>query len=1008
MGKLSSKRKYLSLLLLISMMVATVFWCLDPLAFAQESTKYSKGRVTESAGVYVRRGPSTSTPKTGSALRGQTFNVYEEKYTEDSNDDDTIWLKTSLNGYIRADLADVDYVEKDATVKVYLNARKGPSTSFPVQLVYNPNQQIKVVSQINNSRNETWYKVKINNKSYVFVAGKYIDINENSGSAYSPSNATKPSSQTSIHGFKTNSAVKGNGSRINAYDNYSFSANQKSPIISAQNIYFEAEYFLSSTSLSMGDRWYQTKDGRFINGKDLKFMNYISGSGKIVRDTQGFAGAGSKFAKISNLKKDTSVTVVANAYDKDGNPWLKVYENGRYKYVRSEYVSDVNADENSSNAENSNNSGAENNKNSNTSQESKKGQESNNNSSSNKSDDTKKDIDSKKQEGSSKANDTTSNQSAKDVKPSGLLASKASSSGIVDVTLGVYVRRGPSTSTSRVNSAGRNTRLEIYSEKFTKSTSNREEDIWFNTSLGGYIRSDLVATNYRTYTGYTTDYLNARTGAGLKFPVVKTLRNDTRVNVVLKAYDTDGNLWYKIKDGNAFYYVYANYVSDSLGGSGATDTTENNGQNTQEPSGGSDASILRPLSSAEFESLMNEQGFPESYKPALRSLHAKYPNWQFSARHINLDWNQALNKQISSSNLVYYSQPEGYKDVGIDSYNFDGRYYYAKDGTSFFKASPQAVSYYMDPRNFLNESGIFMFEDLHYNPRFQTTQVVRDVLNSTSMPNGAERYFVEAGSANNVSPVYLACKVVSEIGRSSSNIDGRSFTYGGNRYSGAYNPFNIGASDSAYGNPAAKGLVWALSGNSYLRPWNTLEKSIKGGAMFIAKDFIANNQHSMYYERFNVNNGYYAVGTHQYMTAVYGPANQALNQFAGYRNLGLLNKGFVFEIPVYKNMPSSISPVPASGHNNAFLKSLSVTSGKTTVGLNNRFNKFTYNYVANGNLRGVSQVNINAVPYRNDVRVTYNGGPGNKITLKNGRNVVRINVTSPSGRSIQYVVIINK
>ena len=178
--------------------------------------------------------------------------------------------------------------------------------------------------------------------------------------------------------------------------------------------------------------------------------------------------------------------------------------------------------------------------------------------------------------------------------------------------------------------------------------------------------------------------------------------------------------------------------------------------------------------------------------------------------------------------------------------------------------------------------------------------------------------------------------------------------------------------------------------------------------MFIAKDFIGNNQHSMYYERFNVNNGYNAVGTHQYMTAVYGPANQAESQFIGYRNLGLLNKGFVFEIPVYKNMPNSISPVPAAGHNNAFLKSLSITSGTTNIGLNRTFNKFTYYYVAGGNLRGVNQVSINAIPYRNDVRVTYNGGPGNKVILKNGKNVVRINVTSPSGRTIQYVVTINK
>ena len=80
-----------------------------------------------------------------------------------------------------------------------------------------------------------------------------------------------------------------------------------------------------------------------------------------------------------------------------------------------------------------------------------------------------------------------------------------------------------------------------------------------------------------------------RTGAGLKFPVVKTLSKDSRINVVLKAYDAEGNLWYKIKEGNGFYYVYANYVSDTLGGTVAGNTSENNNPNIGQTSGGSDA-----------------------------------------------------------------------------------------------------------------------------------------------------------------------------------------------------------------------------------------------------------------------------------------------------------------------------------------------------------------------------------------------------------------------------------
>ena len=1020
MGVLSNKRKLLSLLLIAFMLVATVFWYIDTFVFAQEDTKYSKGRITETEGACVRRGPSTSTAKLKVVSKGQTFEVYEEKYTKNSNDKENIWLKTSLDGYVRSDLADIDYKEKDATVNVYLNARKGPSTSFPAEFVYSPQDKVSVVSKISNAGNETWYKIKKSNQSYVFVLAKYIDLQND---AYINSNSS--SSQSDKYLFKTESAVKGDGSKITTYDNCSFSSNQKAPIVSRGNIYFEAEYFVSSYNASMEYRWYQTNDGRFVNGKYLTVMNYISGKGKILKDTEGLAGAGSGFKKISDLKKGAVFTAVANAYDKDGNAWLKIYENGRYKYVRSDYVSDIYGntkeispnnnvkkpqdDLNVGNTDKSNN--AADNKQAEElkkAEDLRKAEEAKKAEALRKAEEAKKAETLRKAEEAKKAEESMKSEESQNTKPSGSLASQSSASGRIHDGYTVNVRKGPSTSNSKVCAPVTNVSLEILSETFTSNSSNKDKDIWFKTSLGGFIRSDLVDASYRTYTGYTTEYLNVRTGAGTSFPVVRVIPKDSRVNVVLKSYDRDGNLWYKIQDGNKFCYIYANYVSDTLGGQPGSNSAEENSDNTQNPSAGNDTSILRPLSSVEFENSMNEQGFPESYKPALRKLHAKYPNWQFAARHVNLDWNQALNKQIRSSNLVHSSHPEGYKDVGPDSYNFERGYYYAKDGSTFFKASPETVAYYMDPRNFINDSGIFMFEDLHYNAKFQTRQVVRDILNSTAMPAGAERYFVEAGSTYNISPVYMACKVVSEIGRSSSNIDGHSFTYGGTSYSGAYNPFNIGASDSAYGNPAAKGLAWALSGRSYLRPWNTLEKSIKGGAMFISNSFIANNQHSMYYERFNVNNGYSAVGTHQYMTAIYGAATQASQQFAGYRNLGLLNKGFVFEIPVYKNMPSTLSSAPPRGHNNAFLKSLSVYNGNSKVGFDKKFNSFQDSYYTTGSIRGASQVSINAIPYRNDVRVTYNGGPGNKIFLKNGNNVVNIDVTSPSGKTVRYKIIINK
>ena len=997
MGLIGDKRKLTVLLLLLAFASVAFLLYIDPSAFAQEDTLDAKGKINEPVGVYVRSGPSVSTAKVGAAVNGRAFTIYEEKYTENSSSADTIWYKTSLNGYVRSDLADISYNGKKGIVNVYLNARRGPSTAFGVRFVYSPNDEVNVLTRVVNANNELWYKIKHSDGSMVYVCGEYITIKDSHGNASGDSDsAGKKDNGTGSEGKQTAKELEENsqtqtsttgknfsgagtvfstrsGFVVNddiAASIYSDTSEESSKVGSVghnTHCRFVAEYFTSETDNSMANRWYYVKEKGFINGQSITVYNYISGTGKATTRISGRSGAGDRFPSVGTIEANDEMIVVANAYDAHGKLWLKVYEKGRYKYVEADLVKDISKEA----------GGAE---------EAKKAEE------------ARKAEEAKKAEEARKAANTN---------PSGSYGSSASASGVVNEPLGVFIRRAASTNSGKVGGAGRGSQLEINHEQFTSSTSNSPEDIWFQTSLGGYIRADLVDASYRTYTGYTTDWLNVRIGAGTGFRSVKVLKPDTRIQIVLKAYDTNGMLWYKIKDGNDLYYVYANYVADTLNGNPG-ETSNSGGSNNGNSGNVISGSTLTPMTSAEFEASMNEQGFPESYKPALRELHAQYPHWQFAARHTGLDWEQALNRQIASSNLVWYSQPEGYKDVGQDSYNFDGGYYYAKDGTTFFKASPQTVAYYMDPRNFLKPDGIFMFEDLHYNGKFQTNDAVRDVLNSTRLPEGTERYFVEAGASYNVSPVYLACKVVAEIGGSTGNIDGHSFTYGGRTYQDAYNPFNIGASDSAYGNPAAKGLVWAISGNSYLRPWNTLEKSIKGGAMFISSDFIANNQHSMYYERFNVNNGLGNVGTHQYMTAIYGPRNQASSQFGSYSNLGLLDKAFCFEIPVFENMPSRATPEPPTGHNNAFLKNLSVSVGGQSISLDKEFHRFTNDYVINGVSSGASYATINAVPYRADVSISYNGGPGNKIYLKSGDNVISIEVISPSGRAVRYNVTIRR
>ncbi|MBO5096194.1 MAG: hypothetical protein J6A17_02235 [Bacilli bacterium] len=212
------------------------------------------------------------------------------------------------------------------------------------------------------------------------------------------------------------------------------------------------------------------------------------------------------------------------------------------------------------------------------------------------------------------------------------------------------------------------------------------------------------------------------------------------------------------------------------------------------------------ITDQEFENYLNSQGFPESYKPALRSLHTKHPNWKFNAMNSGSFTTAVMaEKNVSSiqGDSAYYEVVNG---------NFiqtEKNWYLANDAT---------VAYYLDPRNFLTEKYILQFESLENSSNY-TEAVVQSTLSNTFMDGISlidnQTYasiFVEAANTANVSAVYLASLAIQESGRNGgSNTSGAQFEYEGTTYSGLYNFFNIGASSSA-SNPSKAGLVYASGG----------------------------------------------------------------------------------------------------------------------------------------------------------------------------------------------------
>lgn len=66
----------------------------------------------------------------------------------------------------------------------------------------------------------------------------------------------------------------------------------------------------------------------------------------------------------------------------------------------------------------------------------------------------------------------------------------------------------------------------------------------------------------------------------------------------------------------------------------------------------------------DFEAYLTAQGFPESYKPALRQLHAAHPQWIFKAKSLTMTFDTALTNEarIGRNNI---QNPEAWRSMGI-------------------------------------------------------------------------------------------------------------------------------------------------------------------------------------------------------------------------------------------------------------------------------------------------------------------------------------------------------
>lgn len=236
--------------------------------------------------------------------------------------------------------------------------------------------------------------------------------------------------------------------------------------------------------------------------------------------------------------------------------------------------------------------------------------------------------------------------------------------------------------------------------------------------------------------------VNVRAAASTSSQLVTSLGNNSSVTILGQTTGSDGKVWYQISAGGVSGYVRSDLVSTQT----VAYTTD-----------------------ANFEAYLAQQGFPESYKAGLRSLHAQHPTWIFNAVQTGLDWNTAVASELQgTSSLVETGSKSSWKSTDAGKFDWTTSTWPGFDGATWVGASQEIVAYFMDPRNFLDDSYVFQFAAHDYNPEIQTIDGLRSMLKGTFLEG---QVAIDASS-----PLYAAAAAAQGLSASTNAMSGQTVT----------------------------------------------------------------------------------------------------------------------------------------------------------------------------------------------------------------------------------------
>ena len=301
--------------------------------------------------------------------------------------------------------------------------------------------------------------------------------------------------------------------------------------------------------------------------------------------------------------------------------------------------------------------------------------------------------------------------------------------------------------------------------------------------------------------------------------------------------------------------------------------------------------------------------FPASYQSYIDKIKKEHPSWVLKAFYTHLDWNDVLDSEASGtySRIQNSAYGDAWKrlEVANDS---------AYNAAGFVLASRAAVAYTLDPRNFLNDEGIFQFRVIDTNVDSDTESAVNEIAFNTPMYNAkydGETYssiIKNVGIEKKIAPTFIISRIRQET--ACDIINNGSINGKNSKYPNYYNFFNIGSVDG-------NGAVQAGINLAYSMGWNTPKVAIAGGMDWLNKRYVKYGQNTVYFQKFDVANPYgnaTVMLSSQYMTNILAPKGEAKITYNGLVRSGSLDNTYTFYIPVYDNMPSMASPVPTLGY----------------------------------------------------------------------------------------------